>query len=151
MIRYHARWVVPVTRPPVPNGTVVEDAGRIVYVGGRDDAPGGDDVELGDVEAEDLHATPEPRQTAVGNPLAAVRPQRRVDHFEIGHELVHVAVAAVLAFGGAQQAVVHEPQLAPVRLIVGRRRAFGGGVFRQPLLVGGNGGEQGFVHVHQRT
>ena len=49
MIRYHARWVVPVTHPPIANATVVEHEGRIVYVGERDAAPAGDDVELGDV------------------------------------------------------------------------------------------------------
>jgi len=49
MIRYHARWVVPVSRPPIANGTVVENEGRIAYVGERDEAPAGEDVELGDV------------------------------------------------------------------------------------------------------
>jgi 5-methylthioadenosine/S-adenosylhomocysteine deaminase len=49
MIRYHARWVLPVTRPPFAHGTVVEDAGRIVYVGSREGAPPGTDVDLGDV------------------------------------------------------------------------------------------------------
>src|SRR4030095_1667369 len=49
MIRYHARWVLPISRPPVEHATVVEHEGRIVYVGTRDDAPGGLDVELGDV------------------------------------------------------------------------------------------------------
>lgn len=49
MIRYHARWVVPVSRPPLPNATVVEQGGRIVYVGPRSSAPPGADVELGEV------------------------------------------------------------------------------------------------------
>ena len=49
MIRYHARWVVPVTQPPIANATVVEHGGRIVYVGEREGAPAGEDVELGEV------------------------------------------------------------------------------------------------------
>ena len=39
MIRYHARWVLPISSPPIRDGTVVELAGRIVYVGPRHDAP----------------------------------------------------------------------------------------------------------------
>jgi 5-methylthioadenosine/S-adenosylhomocysteine deaminase len=49
MIRYHARWVLPISHPPIENATVVEHAGRIVYVGARAGAPEGADVELGDV------------------------------------------------------------------------------------------------------
>lgn len=49
MIRYHARWVLPIARPPLEHATVVEHGGRIVYVGPRGDAPDGTDVELGDV------------------------------------------------------------------------------------------------------
>lgn len=49
MIGYHARWVVPVSSPPIPDGTVVEDGGRIVYVGPRAAAPRGENRELGDV------------------------------------------------------------------------------------------------------
>ena len=52
MTRYHARWVVPVSAPPIARGTLVEREGRIAWVGPRDDAPalagGDDDVELGD-------------------------------------------------------------------------------------------------------
>jgi cytosine/adenosine deaminase-related metal-dependent hydrolase len=52
MTRYHARWVVPVSAPPIARGTLVERDGRIVWVGPRDDAPareqGDDDVDLGD-------------------------------------------------------------------------------------------------------
>ena len=48
MIRYHARWVLPISAPPIRDGTVVELGGRIVYVGPREDAPGGTDRELGD-------------------------------------------------------------------------------------------------------
>ena len=49
MIRYHARWVVPIAEPPVENGTVVVHDGRIAFVGPRADAPAGDDDDLGDV------------------------------------------------------------------------------------------------------
>ena len=51
MTRYHARWIVPVSAPPIAHGTLVERAGRIHWLGARDDAPpldGDDDVELGD-------------------------------------------------------------------------------------------------------
>ena len=48
MIRYHARWVLPISSPPIRDGTVVELAGRIIYVGPRADAPDGTDRELGD-------------------------------------------------------------------------------------------------------
>jgi cytosine/adenosine deaminase-related metal-dependent hydrolase len=49
MRRHHARWVVPVSAPPIRDGTVVEEQGRITYVGPRAHAPkGGDDVDLGD-------------------------------------------------------------------------------------------------------
>ena len=49
MIRYHARWVLPISRPPLENATVVEHEGRIVYVGDSTAAPAGPDVHLGDV------------------------------------------------------------------------------------------------------
>ena len=51
MIRYHARWVLPISSPPIRDGTVVEHEGRIVYVGPRDEAPDAlddTDRELGD-------------------------------------------------------------------------------------------------------
>jgi 5-methylthioadenosine/S-adenosylhomocysteine deaminase len=48
VIRYHARWVVPITSPPIENGTVVVDGQSIAWVGPRREAPGGDDVDLGD-------------------------------------------------------------------------------------------------------
>lgn len=47
-MRYHARWVLPITQPPVENGTVVERDGIITYVGPRATAPAGEDYELGD-------------------------------------------------------------------------------------------------------
>ncbi|HUF28056.1 MAG TPA: amidohydrolase family protein [Gemmatimonadaceae bacterium] len=49
MNRYHARWVVPVTAPPIADGTVVEHDGRITFVGRRVDAPPGADHDLGNV------------------------------------------------------------------------------------------------------
>ena len=49
MIRYHARWVLPISSPPIANGTVAEHGGRIAYVGERRGAPDGTDVDLGDV------------------------------------------------------------------------------------------------------
>jgi len=52
MTRYHARWIVPVSAPPVAHGTLVERAGRIEWVGARADAPlqhaDEDVVDLGD-------------------------------------------------------------------------------------------------------
>ncbi|MEO7368036.1 MAG: amidohydrolase family protein [Gemmatimonadaceae bacterium] len=48
MKRYRARWVVPVTQPPIENGCVVEDDGSIVYVGAIDGAPEGEAHDFGD-------------------------------------------------------------------------------------------------------
>ena len=52
MTRYHARWIAPVATPPIAHGTLVERAGRIAWVGARDDAPAREaddtDVDLGD-------------------------------------------------------------------------------------------------------
>ena len=50
MIVYRARWILPVTSPPVEHGAVAVDAaGRIALVGPRDGAPRADDVRvLGD-------------------------------------------------------------------------------------------------------
>ncbi len=49
MIRYHARWVVPVDAASVPRGTVAVDGDAIAYVGPRAGAPPGVDRDLGDV------------------------------------------------------------------------------------------------------
>ena len=50
MTRYQARWVVPVSRPPIEDGVVDVRDGDITYVGPCQDAPptDGDLVELGD-------------------------------------------------------------------------------------------------------
>jgi len=48
-VRWHARWVVPVTSAPIADGTVITEGARIVWVGPRATAPaGGTDEELGD-------------------------------------------------------------------------------------------------------
>jgi cytosine/adenosine deaminase-related metal-dependent hydrolase len=47
-MRYHARWVLPITQPPIENGTVVETDGVITYVGARAGASPGKDYELGE-------------------------------------------------------------------------------------------------------
>ncbi len=109
------------------------------------------DVELGDVEPEQLDAPTQRGEPAVGDPLSAMCAQRRVDDLEVGHELVHVAVPAWLALGRLQQPLVHQPQLAPVRLVVCRGGDFGGNQAGEPLFVGGNGGEQRLVDVDQRA
>ncbi|MEO8335438.1 MAG: amidohydrolase family protein [bacterium] len=50
MIRYHARWICPVSTAPFSDGTVAVESGRIAYVGPRSTAPQeGVDVDLGDV------------------------------------------------------------------------------------------------------
>ncbi len=48
MIRYHARWVLPIARPALRDATVVVEGHRIAWVGPRADAPPGADVELGE-------------------------------------------------------------------------------------------------------
>lgn len=48
MIRYHARWVLPISAAAIENGTVAVADGRIAYVGARTNAPRGSDKDLGD-------------------------------------------------------------------------------------------------------
>jgi cytosine/adenosine deaminase-related metal-dependent hydrolase len=47
-MRYHARWVLPITQPPIENGTVIESNGVISYVGPRSAAPPGQDYDIGE-------------------------------------------------------------------------------------------------------
>ena len=47
MIRYRARYVVPVTAPPLVDGIVAVEGDRILYVGPAAAAPSGRDVDLG--------------------------------------------------------------------------------------------------------
>jgi cytosine/adenosine deaminase-related metal-dependent hydrolase len=47
-MRYHARWVLPITQPPIEDGTVVESGGVITYVGPRATAPPDEEYELGE-------------------------------------------------------------------------------------------------------
>jgi cytosine/adenosine deaminase-related metal-dependent hydrolase len=49
MIRYRARWVVPVSSPPIADGIVAVNRDTIVYVGPAADAPIGEERHLGDV------------------------------------------------------------------------------------------------------
>jgi 5-methylthioadenosine/S-adenosylhomocysteine deaminase len=49
VITYRARWVVPVTAPPIPHGAVTVDEGRITYVGAAAGAPRSATDDLGDV------------------------------------------------------------------------------------------------------
>ena len=49
MIRYHARWVLPVASPPIADGWVAVDGGRVVAVGRGRPADFADDEQLGDV------------------------------------------------------------------------------------------------------
>jgi 5-methylthioadenosine/S-adenosylhomocysteine deaminase len=49
MIRYHARWVLPISSPPIRDGVVAVEGSQIAYVGTADDAPPGTNEDLGDV------------------------------------------------------------------------------------------------------
>lgn len=48
MIRYRARWVVPITSEPVCDGVVAVNGDRIAYVGSDDGGPHGEIRDLGD-------------------------------------------------------------------------------------------------------
>jgi 5-methylthioadenosine/S-adenosylhomocysteine deaminase len=49
VIRYQARWVVPISSPPIADGVVAVEGSRIEFVGPADAAPAGTEVDLGDV------------------------------------------------------------------------------------------------------
>lgn len=49
MIRYRARWVVPITSEPVRDGVVAVDGSRIAFVGPAAGAPAGETRDLGNV------------------------------------------------------------------------------------------------------
>ncbi len=49
MIRYRARWVVPIVSEPVRDGVVAVDGDRIAYVGPPGEGPSADEHDLGDV------------------------------------------------------------------------------------------------------
>jgi cytosine/adenosine deaminase-related metal-dependent hydrolase len=48
LIRYRARWILPITAPPIEDGIVACEDGVIRFVGNEHGAPPGDDFELGD-------------------------------------------------------------------------------------------------------
>ncbi|MEP6493132.1 MAG: amidohydrolase family protein [bacterium] len=48
-MRYRARWVVPISSPPIADGVVAVERDRIVYVGPSNAGPLGDETQLGDV------------------------------------------------------------------------------------------------------
>ena len=48
MIRYRARWVLPITAAPIEDGVVACDNGVIRFVGRADHAPPGEDFDLGE-------------------------------------------------------------------------------------------------------
>jgi len=48
VIRYRARWVLPISAQPLEDGVVAVENGRIAYVGSWADAPPGDTRNLGD-------------------------------------------------------------------------------------------------------
>jgi aminodeoxyfutalosine deaminase len=49
MVHYHAAWIVPISGPPVRDGWVAVDRGRIVATTGRPPAEGDREIDLGDV------------------------------------------------------------------------------------------------------
>ena len=49
MIRYHAAWILPIGEPPIRDGWVAADRGRIVALGRRGESDASGDVHLGSV------------------------------------------------------------------------------------------------------
>jgi cytosine/adenosine deaminase-related metal-dependent hydrolase len=49
VIRYRARYVLPITASPIVDGVVAVERGRIAYVGPRAVAPAAEEIDLGDV------------------------------------------------------------------------------------------------------
>jgi cytosine/adenosine deaminase-related metal-dependent hydrolase len=49
MIRYHARWVIPIAATPIAHGVVAVEGDRIAFVGLAADAPAGEEEQLGNV------------------------------------------------------------------------------------------------------
>lgn len=90
MIRYHARWLLPVSEPPIEHGTVAVDGSRIAYVGPRAAAPPGRDEELGDAillpGLVNAHCRLE--LAATRGLLAAVPPQERLTFLARARETV---------------------------------------------------------------
>jgi hypothetical protein len=48
VIRYRALWVVPISGPPIRDGWVAVDGGRVTALGQRRAAPASDERDLGD-------------------------------------------------------------------------------------------------------
>ena len=48
MIRHRARWVVPISAPPIADGVVAVDGARIAYVGPANEGPSGEEQHLGE-------------------------------------------------------------------------------------------------------
>jgi aminodeoxyfutalosine deaminase len=49
LIHYHAPWIVPIAEPPVRNGWIAVDRGRIVALSRRPPGVGASEIDLGDV------------------------------------------------------------------------------------------------------
>ena len=49
MIHYHASWIVPIVEPPMRNGWMAVDRGRIVALSRRPPSDGAPEIDLGDV------------------------------------------------------------------------------------------------------
>jgi len=53
-VRYHAKWVLPITAPAIENGTVIVEGEKIVWVGPRQHAPPNGDNVRGNVRDDEL-------------------------------------------------------------------------------------------------